>query len=103
MTELFNKSAVLKEIESINFLDAAKQMKVAVSDIEDCFKGIIEDRLCFVPTTTEAEIRAKALKDFVDWIDRNYETKHFINECEGYKDIRDFHKEYIAEQLKEES
>ena len=63
MAELIDKGAFLKEIESIKFLEDAKKMKVSDAEMDGFFKGMVEGTLYFVPTTTESEIRAKAISE----------------------------------------
>lgn len=66
MAELIDKGAFLKEIESIKFLEDAKKMKVSDAEMDGFFKGMVEGTLYFVPTTTESEIRAKAIDEFAE-------------------------------------
>ena len=41
-------------------------------------------------------LKEKSVEAFVKWVDENYDTKLFINECEGYKDIHDYYKEFMG-------
>ena len=71
MAELIDKDALIKEIESVSFTEDAKKMKVTSdAEMDGFFKGYVEGMLYFLPTTTEAEIRAKA--------EHTYENCHNI-------------------------
>ena len=94
MAELIVKDALIIELESVSFTEDAKKMKVGSdAEMDGFFKGYVEGMLYFIPTTTESEIRAKAINEFFDELQK-YEEDDWLK----LKMLSIYH---IAEQLKE--
>lgn len=94
MAELIVKDALIRELESVSFTEDAKKMKVGSdAEMDGFFKGYVEGMLYFIPTTTESEIRAKAINEFFDELQK-YEEDDWLK----LKMLSIYH---IAEQLKE--
>lgn len=88
MAELIDKNGAIKLIEKEFDMNCLTEWGQGYIDAMNDVKGII----ALLPTTTEAEIRAKALDDFMARINKNTA-------------IADFMREYLAEvadELKEE-
>lgn len=45
-----------------------------------------------------SNVRQQAVNDFVQWVDKYYDTKMYINDADGYKDIFDFYREFLEDQ-----
>lgn len=98
MDELISKSALLKEVVIRKFSEDAKKMNVEYDcEMDGFFRGYVEGMLIFVPTTTEQEIRNKAIDEFIERLNK-HEQENWIDHHEygiTWSDI-----ERIAEQMK---
>ena len=114
MAELIVKDALIREIKSVSFTEDAKKMKVGSdAEMDGFFKGYVEGMLYFIPTTTEAEIRASAIEEFAEKFiykvhcegcsgcTNCYETGTQDN-CDTYRYFAEAAEELKAELLKEE-
>ena len=106
MAELIVKDALIRELESVSFTEDAKKMKVGSdAEMDGFFKGYVEGMLYFVPTTTEAEIRALAIDEFAEKaIKIVYEANNRRRNPQPRDMVADIHYKLrdLAEQLKEE-
>ena len=94
MAELIDKGALIRDLESVSFTEDAKKMKVGSdAEMDGFFKGYVEGMLYFIPTTTEADIRAKAISDTIEVIKEHTKIVGSTT-CEDL--------EQLAEQLKGE-
>lgn len=97
MAELIVKNALIREIESVSFTEDAKKMKVGSdAEMDGFFKGYVEGMLYFIPTTTEAEIRAKAYEEVFELLKSKRDKKTMKVNLDDLE-IRKY-----KEQLKEE-
>ena len=95
MAELIDKGALVRELESVSFTEDAKKMNVGSdAEMDGFFKGYVEGMLYFIPTTTEAEIRAKAIDEAIE------EMKRWVCVTYGLSDVDLKEIDEIAEQLK---
>ena len=108
MAELIVKDALIIELESVSFTEDAKKMKVGSdAEMDGFFKGYVEGMLYFIPTTTESEIRAKAIDEFARKLLINFnDWQMSVAEVGNEKEYETIGKaiigiEEIAERLKE--
>lgn len=94
MAELIDKNGAIKLIEKEFDMNCLTEWGQGYIDAMKDVKGII----ALLPTTTEAEIRAKAIKDFLDKL-LEHETENWVDHQEYGITWADL--ELVAEQLKE--
>ena len=93
MAELINKKDAIEQIKSIP----------CVTLEEFSCKELAESKIKRMPITTEAEIRAKAIDEFLEYLKEieSISAKCTCSQSDGYSQIMRIC-ESIAEQLKEE-
>lgn len=101
MAELIDKGALSKEIESLTVhITGLRSGKGVISNYMDEYRKSVLRIIDEQPTTTEAEIRAKAISDVFEFLKNKRDKKTMRVDFDDLE-IREY-KEQLAEQLKGE-
>lgn len=93
MAELINREPIVKRVKNFAEYEWNDTRKQAYSEFLDM--------LTDTPTVTEAEIRAKAISDFLQFVYDNASNEEYANEDGwAFSDLMDLEYKF-AEQLKE--
>jgi len=103
MAELIEKDALSEEIESLTVhVTGLRAGKGVLSKFMDEYRNSVLRIIDEQPTTTEAEIRASAISDFLQFVYDNASNEEYANEDGwAFSDLIDLEYKFL-EQLKEE-